>query len=295
MARQYDWWDKTWNPVGGCKPVSDGCKNCYAAKQAATLHQEATASRQVVPLYDGTVKRVKGGRYVFNGRLTAFKPKHRGWTWPLRWPGAQIPLLGPGEPSLIFVGDMTDVFYDSRPKSLIDRTLGTIALSEHIGMLLTKRPDRMAEYFAAAQLQSSALSRWQRHLWLGFSAERQKEFDLRWEPVRALAARGWTVFVSIAPMLAPVTLPPDFLALGARGWAIVSGEQGPHDRCRDMDPDWARAVRDQCADARVPFFCKQMARRAPIPLDLFVRQFPAVRLADKLDVTHRTPSASDAA
>jgi protein gp37 len=280
MARRYDWWDKSWNPVGGCEPVSPGCKNCYAAVQAATLHQEATASRQVVPLYAATVDRVKGGRYVFNGRLTAFKPGHKGWTWPLRWPGERHPLLGPGKPSLIFVGDMTDIFYESRSNSYIDRALGTIALSEHIGMLLTKRPTKMAEYFAAARLSMSAFSRWQKHLWLGFSAERQTEFDLRWPPMRTLAASGWTVFVSIAPMLGPVTLPPDFLALGARGWVIVSGEQGRHDRCRDMEPDWARAVWHQCAAAGLPFFCKQMARRAPIPLDLYVRQFP-------------TPSASD--
>jgi protein gp37 len=287
MARRYDWWDKTWNPVGGCRPVSDGCKFCYAAKQAATLHQEATASRRVVPLYAGTVKRVKGGRYVFNGRLTALKPGHKGWTWPLRWSGARRPLLGPNKPSLIFVGDMTDVFVENRPKSDIDRTLGTIALSEHIGMVLTKRPNRVAEYFSAAQLSSSAISRWQQHLWLGFSAERQTEFDLRWPPMRDLAASGWIVFVSIAPMLARVTLPPDFLALGARAWVIVSGEQGPHQLCRDMDPDWARAVRDQCAAVGVPFFCKQMARREPFQPDLYVRQFPAVRLP------LQTPSALD--
>jgi protein gp37 len=137
----------------------------------------------------------------------------------------------------------------------------------------------MAEYFATARLSSSAISRWQKHLWLGFSAERQTQFDRRWPPMRDLAARGWTVFVSIAPMLEPVTLPPDFLALGASVWVIVSGEQGPHRLCRDMDPKWARAVRDQCAAAGIPFFCKQMARREPIPPHLYVRQFPAVRLA----------------
>ncbi|MBV1704845.1 MAG: DUF5131 family protein [Hyphomicrobiales bacterium] len=39
-------------------------------------------------------------------------------------------------------------------------------------------------------------------------------------------------------------------------------------------PDWARAIRDQCADAGVAFFMKQMARKAPIPPDLMVREFP---------------------
>ena len=52
--------------------------------------------------------------------------------------------------------------------------------------------------------------------------------------MRELAGVGWTVFVSIAPMLAPVTLPPDFLAYWERTWVICAGEQGPHERCRDM-------------------------------------------------------------
>jgi protein gp37 len=95
--------------------------------------------------------------------------------------------------------------------------------------------------------------------------------------MRALAAAGWFVFVSIAPMLGPVRLPRDFLAIGRRAWTIVAGEQCiPHEACRDMDPDWARAVRDQCRAAGIPFFFKQMARKAPIPPDLLIREFPAV-------------------
>ena len=41
-----------------------------------------------------------------------------------------------------------------------------------------------------------------------------------------------------------------------------------------MDPDWARGMRDQCEAARVPFFLKQMAKKAPIPDDLLVRRWP---------------------
>src|ERR1039458_5469245 len=29
-----EWTDKVWNPVRGCSLVSQGCKNCYAMRQA---------------------------------------------------------------------------------------------------------------------------------------------------------------------------------------------------------------------------------------------------------------------
>jgi protein gp37 len=167
---------------------------------------------------------------------------------------------------------MSDLFLEGRSNEIIGRVCATIALSNHLGLLLTKRTRRMAEYFTAQSPRRVCL--WQPQLWLGFSAERQQEFDSRWADVRLLADGGWFIFVSIAPMLAPVRLPAEFLALGQRTWVIVAGEQGPHARCRDMDPMWARVVRDQCAEAGIPFFMKQMAKGAPIPPDLQIRQFP---------------------
>jgi len=31
------WTDESWNPFGGCSPVSAGCVNCYAKKNAKRL------------------------------------------------------------------------------------------------------------------------------------------------------------------------------------------------------------------------------------------------------------------
>jgi protein gp37 len=263
------WWDHTWNPSGGCKAVSPGCTNCYAAQVAGTKTWPYARSAAV---HNG-VTVVKGKRRIFNGKVTAAPAFHELWTWPLTWSGARHPKLGPGAPSLIFVGDMADLFY-KRPTEVIDRVCATIALSEHIGLLLTKRTARMAAYFAKQSPRT--VNRWFPKLLLGFSAERQQEFDERWADMRPLATAGWFIFVSIAPMLGSVTLPPDFLALGKRTWVIVAGEQGPHRDCRGMDPDWARAVRDQCKTAGIPFFMKQMAKGAPIPPDLQIRQVPSV-------------------
>ncbi|HZJ13204.1 MAG TPA: DUF5131 family protein [Methyloceanibacter sp.] len=265
-TRSSGWWDGTWNPVGGCLAASPGCRHCYAAKLAATQH---TARR--VPLYDG-VTEWRRGRPIFNGEMSVLPAHHQGWTWPLTWRGAKHPVLGDGEPSLIFVGDMADLFLEGRPWSHIDQVTATVAASHHLGLLLTKRADRLGEYFSTPRHEAT-IRRWQRRMWLGFSAERQREFDERWPPMRELAASGWTVYSAVAPMITPVRLPADFLENGERTWVICSGEQGPG--ARPMDPDWARALRDQCAEAGVPFFLNQMAGRKDIPLDLFVRQFPS--------------------
>jgi protein gp37 len=273
-SRGGNWWDGTWNPVGGCTPVSLGCKNCYAAQLAATQQ----TSHQI-PLHLWTTD-FRNEKPRFNGRLTALPAGHPEWVWPLTWPGARHPLLGPGQSSLIFVGAMTDVFHENRPVADIDKVVGVIGLSDHIGLLLTKRAPRLAEYFDAPRPEKT-VRRWQQKLWLGFSAESQQEFDARWAHLRLLAELGYTVFVSVAPMLGPVRLPPDFLRHGRRVWAIASGEQGRDPRC--MDANWARALRDQCAAAGVPFFLLQMAGRKPIPADLFVRQFPACTLRISLN------------
>ena len=264
------WWDATWNPVGGCLAVSPGCTNCYAAQVAGTKTWPYARSARV---HDG-VTVTKGRRRIFNGKLTAAPDGHHLWTWPLRWPGAKHPKLGPGKPSLIFVGDMSDVFHEGRPNEIIGRVCATIALAEHIGLLVTKRTELMAKFFTAQSPRTVRL--WQPKLLLGFSAERQREFDERWSDMCALVEAGWIVLVSIAPMLGPVRLPDDFLAFGQRTWVVVAGEQGPHKFCRDMHPNWARAVRDQCRKAGIPFFMKQMAKGAPIPPDLQIRQFPSV-------------------
>lgn len=34
MPTKIEWCDETWNPVTGCSPVSEGCKNCYAERVA---------------------------------------------------------------------------------------------------------------------------------------------------------------------------------------------------------------------------------------------------------------------
>ncbi|VFU07882.1 DUF5131 family protein [Methylocella tundrae] len=126
-----------------------------------------------------------------------------------------------------------------------------------------------------------------KNCWLGVSAEDQKNANARIPDLRATPAA--VRFVSIEPMLGPIdldsTLGGTLWIGGQRGcdgmhrgigtpecprqlhhhhderckrgldWVICGGESGPN--ARPMHPDWARAIRDQCAAAGVPFFFKQ--------------------------------------
>jgi protein gp37 len=136
-------------------------------------------------------------------------------------------------------------------------------------------PSIMVDYFASIHPRS--VLRWQSKLLLGFSAENQEWFDRRLEDVRALAEAGWFVYVALSPLLGPVTLPSDFLALGQRTWVVVYGECNRWERelCRPMEADWARAILKQCRDHGIPFFLRGMPTGEYIPPDLWgLREFP---------------------
>ena len=132
------------------------------------------------------------------------------------------------------------------------------------------------------------------NVWLGVSVEDQARADERIPDL--LDTPAVRRFLSIEPLLGPVELDPLWLrpypstaflqgkitwdmpswtrfGCFAIDWIIVGGESGPG--ARDMDPAWAYALREQCAAAGTAFFMKQMARKAPIPDGLQVRQFPS--------------------
>jgi protein gp37 len=247
-----EWADATWNPIGGCSIASPGCIGCYAQDLAGTRLAH-------LPLYAGTTDTVKG-KPVFNGKLTSLPRNHQTWRWPLRWRGAKAPKMGAGMPSMIFVGDMADLFHEDRRgvggdgtffnKPDIDEVLDVVwRCREHIFQLLTKRPRVMREYLAGWEVAGSPVPAYS-NAWLGISAERQQEFDARWPDLAAIPA---TVrFVSYEPMLGPLDLGdarPD--------WVIAGCESGKD--ARPYDIAWVRSIRDQCEAKGIPFFLKQLS------------------------------------
>lgn len=134
-------------------------------------------------------------------------------------------------------------------------------------------------------------------IWLGVSVENQKYADERVPDL--LATPAAIRFLSCEPLLGLIDLtdiaPQPYIENGhhmgmAHGidcvspynkilrpqidWVIVGGESGPRARDNDFLAN-ARSLLAQCRAAGVPFFGKQNVRKAPLPDDLMVREFPS--------------------
>jgi len=262
-----EWTDATFNPIrarnkatGGvghfCEHVSEGCRNCYAERLQKRFNNPiryAAQDRKLVDIFlDETVLRQ-----------------------PLAW----------RKPRMIFVCSMTDLFGEWVPDEWIDRVCAVMALCpQHTFQVLTKRPERMREWYAREpqdliNAQAGTLMHWDDmpdaewplpNVWLGVSVEDQATADARIPLL--LATPAAVRFVSYEPALGPVDFchhaqPEGVVIDWLRGfdggwppipgldWVIVGGESGPG--ARPMHPKWARSARDQCAAAGVPFFFKQ--------------------------------------
>ncbi|MDE2745455.1 MAG: phage Gp37/Gp68 family protein [Chloroflexota bacterium] len=149
---------------------------------------------------------------------------------PLRW----------RKPRTIFVNSMSDLFHPDVPEDYIQQVFEVMeSASHHRFQVLTKRSERLAELAPSLP--------WPSNVWMGVSVENQR-FTCRADDLREVPAI--VRFLSCEPLLGPLDLD-----LHEIHWVIAGGESGPG--ARAMDPDWVRGVRDQCANANVPFFFKQ--------------------------------------
>lgn len=122
-----EWTDRTWNPVRGCELVSPGCTNCYAMKQA---HRFAGL----------------GGPYEGLTKMGARGPL---WTGAARTiPAALAEPLRWRKPQRVFVNSMSDLFHPDVPFKFVAAVFAVMAACpQHTFQILTKRPERMREFF----------------------------------------------------------------------------------------------------------------------------------------------------
>jgi protein gp37 len=150
---------------------------------------------------------------------------------PLRW----------AQPRKIFVNSMSDLFHPDVPVEFIHAVFDVMGQAYwHTFQILTKRSERLVEL--AGQLP------WHDNVWIGVSVE-NKDYAYRIDHLRKVPAA--VRFLSVEPLLGPIPKLP----LQGIDWVIVGGESGP--RCRKIEPQWVRQIRDRCIAQGIPFFFKQ--------------------------------------
>lgn len=123
-----EWAEFSWNFLRGCRRVSEGCTNCYAERQAI---------RHAGP----------GGSYEGLAKST---PKGPRWTGDVSFhENILLEPLKRKKPTRYFVNSMSDLFYEKVTDEMLDKAFAVMALCpQHTFQCLTKRPERMMEYFA---------------------------------------------------------------------------------------------------------------------------------------------------
>ncbi len=219
-----EWADHTWNPWMGCTKISPACDGCYAEDMMSTRYQL-----------------VGWGAGEPRKRTSA-----QNWNQPLRWDRAAAKAGRIDTVFCLSLGDIWDNEVDETWRrqafAVMERTpnLVYLLLSKRIGNAI-----RMCDpIYGCRGLPSNCT--------LGATMVNQAEWDRDMPKLRlagqTLGARF--TFASIEPMLGPIDMRgnlPD--------WVIVGGESGRH--ARPMHSDWVREIRDQCAEAEIPFHFKQ--------------------------------------
>ena len=221
-----DWTKATWNPLQGCTRASAGCDHCYAAKLIAT---------RLAKQYPGlAIERKSKGKktYAFTGVIKLLPEK----------------LAEPLEdriPKRYFANSMSDLFHADVPEEFISAVFDVMEKAHwHTFQVLTKRPERMAEFSTARYGEETPPA----NIWLGTSTENQEAFDERYPHLlNTKAAVRW---LSVEPLIGPI----EFSSMEGIDWVVVGGES---DSDRKMEKDWVIAIRDACEANEVAFFFKQ--------------------------------------
>lgn len=212
------WPDYEWDPWLGCKPVSRGCLNCYAARRV----YEADPNHPAVKLV--------ANRATFTG-VTYCNPDM-----------IRMPLLLEGR-KVIFLGAHSDIFQPvivNKPVRL-HQVHEIIARVPHLINILTKYPENALAFYEERGRISDNIR-------LGISAETQKTLDERWAILREIPA-VWKI-LSLQPLLEHINLPKNLE--GTQTWVVAMREVGHG--VATTKPEWIESLRLQCDALRIPFF-----------------------------------------
>jgi protein gp37 len=155
---------------------------------------------------------------------------------PLRWQ----------TPKMIFVNSMSDLFHDEFPDEYIEAVATVMVKAKwHTYQVLTKRSARLASLLSG-RLRFAAKAQ---HIWWGVSVENRKHGLPRIGDLQSSPAS--IRFLSVEPLLEGLGQ----MNLNGIHWVIVGGESGHG--ARPLKREWVTSIRDQCEEAKIPFFFKQ--------------------------------------
>lgn len=221
------WCDKTFSTHWGCTEVSPECDHCWARELDA---------------------RFNGDHWGKDAPRRFFGDVH--WNDLLRWNrAAERGAVGKdGRRILVFVDSMSDLF-ESRDDldPVRERFWGVARQVRSLRLLLlTKRPQNIGR-MVPHDLRGAD---W---IWYGTTVGLPSSL-WRVDALIDHAAHAPVRFVSVEPLLERTSFAGK-LGPSKANWAIAGSESG--DLAREMDTDWMRLVRDESAEAGVPFFAKQ--------------------------------------
>lgn len=244
-----EWTDATVNFWWGCTKVGPGCDNCYA---------EAWSKRTGGNHWGVGVPR----RKIASARATMLRLQNQ---YP-QWAQMQGCGMVPNIRRRVFVQSMSDLFDTEVPVEWFKEAWSTIHQCDSLDIqIVTKRLPNVGKAIGFTES-------WPRHAGLIATVVNQQEADRDCPRLFALKRHfsiPW-VGLSMEPLLGEVDL-SDWI--DRLDWVIVGGESGRNARDNGF-VDNARSIMAQCAFAQVPFFGKQNVRKAPLPADLMVREFP---------------------
>lgn len=247
MSTNIEWCDETVNPIVGCRKISKGCCNCYAEQMALRLAKMGPRHYEMVVNEGGALLRGWNGRTVFTPSVLKKPDK---WKKPRR----------------IFIGSMGDIFHETVWRCWLDEVLLMVANNpRHTFIMLTKRPQRMKEFF-----ELSAPAGPPANLWLGVSVEDQATADARIPVLLSIPAA--VRFISVEPMLGQIALPRNIFIKNTPElvlhWIIAGPENNSGKRPYRLE--WFYDLLSQCRAAAIPFFLKTIDLEG-----IQVREFPA--------------------
>ncbi len=245
-----EWTDHTFNPWIGCQKVSPGCDHCYA---------ESLSKRY--------------GWVEWGPHGERKRTSETNWKKPRQWAKAA---RGAERRPRVFCASLADVWDNQVPVQWRRDLFNLIWETPELDwLLLTKRPENIGKMLWPA-IGEVELWPW-KNVWLGTTIEdRGRGLSRAWTLAQIPAAvRFWSVEPLIEDLgdltrMCLFDTAPD--GRPAVNWVICGGESGPG--ARMMEPAWAASIKQQCGQADVAFFMKQMTGKKPIPSDLLVRQFP---------------------